>query len=96
MSLRLAKARPRRGFSTDREALQAAGGGVPPVVRAGGNGNLFTEFLNAYLAELLAYYKRNPLRLLFPVDKRDRQLAAIEPVPRRYFEISGSIGRGSA
>jgi hypothetical protein len=26
----------------------------------------------------------------------DRRLAAIEPVPRRYFEISGGIGRGSA
>jgi len=26
----------------------------------------------------------------------ERQLAAIEPAPRRYFEISGSIGQGSA
>lgn len=58
--------------------------------------NLFTEFLNPYVSETLSYYKRNPFRLLLPLEKRARQLAAIEPVLRRYFEISGSINMGNA
>ena len=56
--------------------------------------NLFTEFLNPYLAETLSYYKWNPLRLLFPFNKAKRQKAVIEPVLKRYFSISGSIGKG--
>ncbi|MBW2368740.1 MAG: class II fructose-bisphosphate aldolase [Deltaproteobacteria bacterium] len=57
--------------------------------------NLFTEFLNPYMSETLTYYKRNPLRLLLPLKKRDRQLAVIEPVLKRYFQISGSINKGN-
>ncbi|MBW1683806.1 MAG: class II fructose-bisphosphate aldolase, partial [Deltaproteobacteria bacterium] len=34
--------------------------------------NLFTEFLNPYVSETLAYYKRNPFRLLLPLKKRGR------------------------
>jgi len=52
--------------------------------------NLFTEFLKPYVSETLAYYRRNPMRLLLPLKKRDRQLAVIEPVLKRYFEISGT------
>ena len=77
-----------------------SGTGDENIVRAVRDGirkiNLFTEFLNPYVSETLAYYKRNPLRLVLPLQKRDRQLAAVEPVLRRYFELSGSIGRGSA
>jgi fructose/tagatose bisphosphate aldolase len=56
--------------------------------------NLFTEFLNPYVSETMTYYKRNPFRLLLPQKNRERQVAAIEPVLRRYFEISGSLNKG--
>ncbi len=57
--------------------------------------NLFTEFLNPYLKETLTYYKRNPFRLLFPLNKTQRQQAVIEPILERYFQISGSLGKGN-
>jgi len=56
--------------------------------------NLFTEFLNPYVAETLSYYKWNPLRLLLPLNKAKRQKAVIQPVLKRYFSVSGSIGKG--
>jgi len=73
----------------DENIARAVRGGIRKI-------NLFTEFLNLYVSETLAYYRRNPLRLLLPSKKRDRQLAAIEPVLKRYFEISGSIHKGKA
>jgi ketose-bisphosphate aldolase len=76
-----------------------SGTGDDNIARAAKTGirkiNLFTEFLNPYVSETMTYYKRNPFRLLLPVKKRERQLAAIEPVLRRYFEISGSIDQGN-
>ena len=57
--------------------------------------NLFTEFLNHYVTETLNYYKWNPLRLLLPLNKAKRQKAVIEHVLKRYFSISGSIGKGN-
>ncbi len=73
----------------DENIARAVRGGIRKI-------NLFTEFLNLYVSETLAYYRRNPLRLLLPSKKHDRQLAAIEPVLKRYFEISGSIHKGKA
>ena len=73
----------------DENIARAVRGGIRKI-------NLFTEFLKPYLSETLAYYRRNPLRLLLPLKKRERQLAVIEPVLKRYFEISGSINKGMA
>ncbi len=72
----------------DENIAKSVKGGIRKV-------NLFTEFLKPYISETLSYYKRNPLRLLLPLDKSKRQLAVIEPVLKRYFEISGSINRGN-
>ena len=57
--------------------------------------NLFTEFLKPYVAVTKRFYLSNPLRVLRPNGKSELQAAAIEPVLRHYFSLSGSIERGS-
>ena len=56
--------------------------------------NLFTEFLKPYVSVTKAYYLSNPLRVLRSNGKSERQAAAIEPVLKHYFSVSGSIGQG--
>jgi len=53
--------------------------------------NLFTEFFRPYVAETIAFYKHNPLRLVYSSHKAIRQKVVIEPILLRYFRLIGSV-----
>ena len=75
------------GSGTGRENLEMAVGlGIRKI-------NLFTEFFHPYVAESWKYLGKHPWGIFAPAEKRRRQRTVLEPILKKYFQVSGSLGK---